>query len=168
LTPNLDRFASQSLLMSSFYNAVTPTINSLVSSQCGILSKVENNSLDTDRGYTRNLSCLSDVLHDAGYHQEFLGGADSGFSGKRLFLNAHHFDEVWGWERWGKKGEYEDEGRRNAWGLNDTDLMREAIARFSDDSDFLDFKADYGMATVCGHTAVQQPAGPEPSSPCRR
>jgi phosphoglycerol transferase MdoB-like AlkP superfamily enzyme len=129
LTPNLDRFASQSLFLSNFYNAVTPTINALVSSQCGILSQVENTSLDTDRGYTRNLSCLSDVLHDAGYHQEFLGGADSGFSGKRLFLNAHHFDEVWGWERWGKTPVYADEGRRNAWGLNDTDLMREAVAR---------------------------------------
>ena len=33
--------------------------------------------------------------------------------------------------------------------------MREAIARFADDSDFLDFKADYGMPTVCGHAAVQ-------------
>jgi len=33
--------------------------------------------------------------------------------------------------------------------------MRETIARFVDDSDFLDFKADYGMATVCGHAAVQ-------------
>jgi len=33
--------------------------------------------------------------------------------------------------------------------------MREAIARFVDDSDFLDFKADYGAATVCGHAAVQ-------------
>jgi geranyl-CoA carboxylase beta subunit len=33
--------------------------------------------------------------------------------------------------------------------------MREAIARFVDDSDFLDFKADYGMATVCGHAALQ-------------
>ena len=33
--------------------------------------------------------------------------------------------------------------------------MREAIARFADDSDFLDFKADYGPATVCGHAAVQ-------------
>src|SRR6185295_19136234 len=31
--------------------------------------------------------------------------------------------------------------------------MREAIARFVDDSDFLDFKSDYGMATVCGHAA---------------
>ena len=33
--------------------------------------------------------------------------------------------------------------------------MREAIARFADDSDFLDFKADYGPATVCGHAALQ-------------
>ena len=33
--------------------------------------------------------------------------------------------------------------------------MREAIARLVDDSDFLDFKQDYGMATVCGHAAIQ-------------
>jgi geranyl-CoA carboxylase beta subunit len=33
--------------------------------------------------------------------------------------------------------------------------MREVVARFADDSDFLDFKADYGAATVCGHAAVQ-------------
>ena len=33
--------------------------------------------------------------------------------------------------------------------------MREIIARFADDSDFLDFKPDYGPATVCGHAAVQ-------------
>ena len=29
--------------------------------------------------------------------------------------------------------------------------MREVIARIVDDSDFLEFKADYGPATVCGH-----------------
>jgi geranyl-CoA carboxylase beta subunit len=34
--------------------------------------------------------------------------------------------------------------------------MREAIARFVDDSDFLDFKPDYGMATVCGHATLQE------------
>jgi len=33
--------------------------------------------------------------------------------------------------------------------------MREAIARFVDDSDFLDFKPDYGVPTVCGHASVQ-------------
>jgi geranyl-CoA carboxylase beta subunit len=33
--------------------------------------------------------------------------------------------------------------------------MREVLARVVDESDFLDFKADYGPATVCGHAAVQ-------------
>jgi geranyl-CoA carboxylase beta subunit len=32
---------------------------------------------------------------------------------------------------------------------------REVLARIVDDSDVLDFKADYGPATVCGHAAVQ-------------
>jgi len=32
--------------------------------------------------------------------------------------------------------------------------MREAIARIVDDSDFLDFKPDYGPATVCGHAML--------------
>ncbi|HXF47031.1 MAG TPA: carboxyl transferase domain-containing protein [Burkholderiaceae bacterium] len=32
--------------------------------------------------------------------------------------------------------------------------MREVIARIVDASDFLDFKADYGPATVCGHATI--------------
>jgi geranyl-CoA carboxylase beta subunit len=32
--------------------------------------------------------------------------------------------------------------------------MREVIARVVDGSDFLDFKADYGPATLCGHAAI--------------
>jgi sulfatase-like protein len=159
LTPNLDRFASRSLVMGSFYNAVTPTINALVSSQCGILSQVENDALDMDRGYTRNLSCLPDVLHEAGYHQIFLGGADSGFSGKRLFLRAHHFDEVWGWEQWHENEVYADEGRRNAWGLNDTDLMREAILKLPSLVEHPPFHMT--LLTVNTH----QPGYPSPDCP---
>jgi geranyl-CoA carboxylase beta subunit len=38
--------------------------------------------------------------------------------------------------------------------------MREAIARIVDDSEFLEFKAGYGPATVVGHAAIQgQPCG---------
>ncbi|HUP07058.1 MAG TPA: acyl-CoA carboxylase subunit beta [Caldimonas sp.] len=33
--------------------------------------------------------------------------------------------------------------------------MREAIARFVDDSDFLDFSPGYGPATVCGHASIE-------------
>jgi len=38
--------------------------------------------------------------------------------------------------------------------------VRELLARLIDDSDFLDFKPDYGAATVCGHGAIEgQPCG---------
>ena len=33
--------------------------------------------------------------------------------------------------------------------------VREVIARIVDDSDYLDFKAPYGMHTVCGHGAIE-------------
>ena len=33
--------------------------------------------------------------------------------------------------------------------------VREVIARLVDDSDFLEFKAQYGAATVCGHAAIE-------------
>jgi geranyl-CoA carboxylase beta subunit len=32
--------------------------------------------------------------------------------------------------------------------------MREIVARLVDDSDFLEFKANYGVATLCGHAAI--------------
>ena len=38
--------------------------------------------------------------------------------------------------------------------------VRELLARLIDDSDFLDFKPDFGAATVCGHGAIEgQPCG---------
>ena len=33
--------------------------------------------------------------------------------------------------------------------------MREVVARIVDGSEFLDFKPDYGAATVCGHAAIE-------------
>lgn len=38
--------------------------------------------------------------------------------------------------------------------------VRELLARLIDDSDFMDFKPEYGAATVCGHGAIEgQPCG---------
>jgi phosphoglycerol transferase MdoB-like AlkP superfamily enzyme len=90
------------------------------------LTELENTDLEADRGVTRNIECLPDILHSAGYHQVFLGGADSRFSGKRNFLDAHGVDEVWGWERWSQLPRYAQ--RPNTWGLDDDDLVREAQA----------------------------------------
>jgi len=125
LTPRLDAFADRFIRFESFYNAVTPTINALISSQCGILSDVENDYLSVDQGYTRNLACLPDYLHRAGYYQVFLGGANTGFARKGEFLRAHAFDEVWGWEQW----ESRKHQTPNAWGLQDTDLVGAALVR---------------------------------------
>src|ERR1700751_622449 len=36
--------------------------------------------------------------------------------------------------------------------------MRQAIARFVDDSDFTEFSPSYGPATVCGHARIERPA----------
>jgi phosphoglycerol transferase len=123
LTPNLDHFAARAVRFGSFYNAVTPTINALISSHCGVITEIENERLGLDRGFTRSLSCLSDWLHQAGYYQVFLGGADARFAGKDLFLFAHKFDQVRGWEDWRAQATH-----RNEWGLDDTELVRQAVA----------------------------------------
>jgi len=56
-----------------------------------------------------------------------MGGANAGFSGKRAFLEAHHYDEVWGWERWGQQ--QRAPASRNEWGLHDTDLLDAALRK---------------------------------------
>lgn len=127
LTPHLDRFAARFTHGAAFYNAVTPTINALIASQCGILAQIENRRLFRDRGYARNLACLGDLLHEAGYRQVFLGGASKGFSGKELFLRAHRYAEVWGWEDW--RRESPEPAAYHEWGLHDTELVRRALAR---------------------------------------
>ena len=125
LTPHLDRFAARFVRADRFFNGATPTINALISSQCGILPKISNDRLRVDRGYGRNLVCLSDILAAAGYHQVFMGGANSAFSGKELFLRSHGYDEIWGWRQWRQRDEYR--AKRHEWGLHDTDLAREAL-----------------------------------------
>jgi signal transduction histidine kinase len=119
LTPYLDRFASRSLYMASFYNAVTPTINALISSQCGILSQVENSSLEADRGYTRNLSCLSDVLHDAGYSCSMFYSSYFDYTGFRDFLKNRGLDEMYDADTMpGQRG-----SERVEWGLLEEETL---------------------------------------------
>lgn len=125
LTPALNRWRGRLTRFLAFYAAATPTINALLSSQCGILVHVDNVRLRVDRGFARGLSCLTDRLAVAGYTQVFLGGASSGFAGKRLFWRRHGVDEVWGWEDWRRRPAYRR--RHHEWGLHDTDLVREAL-----------------------------------------
>jgi hypothetical protein len=130
LTPNLDRFARRFTYVPNAYNAATPTIGALVSMLCGVTPRVLGETFPSDNGFSSNFTCLTDLLAEQGYRQIFLGGAYKTFRGKGHFLRMHHYDEVYGWEDWEKTGRYDD--RRMVWGLNDTDLVREAIARLGE------------------------------------
>ena len=101
------------------------TIEGIANSQCGTLLPFDRNSDSLAGGgrLFRNLPCLGDVLAAAGYHQVYLGGAQSEFAGKGEFLGAHGFDEVRGFEYWQAQGFTQ---RENSWGLSDVELLAEA------------------------------------------
>lgn len=124
LTPRIaelkDRFHSFDQIHSSSY----VTIEGVANSQCGTLMNMEyaNSSLVTRKGRLRELPCLGDILHTAGYQQSYFGGAELVFAGKGAFFRDHGYDEVNGWEHWDDLG-YE---RFGDWGLSDTHLFNQA------------------------------------------
>lgn len=137
LTPNINALSDDYVIFTNFINSVTPTINAMISSQCGMDMRLSeqsaaesNEMLEKDRNLTvllgdnNRLVCLSDYLHKAGYYQVFMKGASIGFSGKGPFLRKHNYDEAQG------KAELDADGRYkefNSWGLNDPDLFDEAL-----------------------------------------
>jgi len=129
LTPNLDRFALNNMFIKNFFNAVTPTINSLVSSQCGLLPKFDNYSLDRYI-YAPRIKCLSDHLNEMGYKQVLMQGTSVVFSGIRKFSNFHHYDEIIGRDEI-KKIYPNKKNRLTSWGFNDLDLFSAIKAKIS-------------------------------------
>lgn len=112
------------------------TIAGIVASQCGVLLK-EENSFDIAQQlglksinrigervdeFMPGITCLGDVLDDAGYRNVFLGGADPEFAGKGKFLAEHGYHRILGQPYWEMMGETEF----TKWGLHDDDLLRHA------------------------------------------
>ena len=120
LTPNLDKFASSYIFFSNFYNAVTPTINAVISSQCGLMPEFSNSDLEKNAGYYYGIRCLPDILKDNKYYQFFMLSTSASFSGIDIFTKAHGFDEVSGvTELKDKYAAYD----LHSWGLYDLDLF---------------------------------------------
>ncbi len=125
LTPNLDRFAGNNTYLPNFYNAVTPTINALISTQCGLLPRFGNYSLDKIV-YAPNILCLPDYLKGMGYQQTMLLGSSPVFSGIKKYAEFHQYDEVIG--RYAIKERYPEYRKgMTTWGINDYDLYRVAV-----------------------------------------
>jgi phosphoglycerol transferase len=118
------------------------TMSGLVSTQCGIPLKGTGSASGNDLGggldsYLGGSTCLGDVLHEHGYKNVFLGGANSSFAAKDTFLGSHGYSEQKDLSDWRAAGEPE-ENFRSDWGLSDERLLAHA----ADELDVLHAEAE--------------------------
>jgi len=107
------------------------TIAGITATQCAVPLKSVSLYDGNDQGekmksFLPKAVCLGDILHDAGYHNVYLGGDALGFAGKGMFFQDHHYDEVYGRDE--LKGKLTD-AQMNFWGLYDDDLFAAAKAK---------------------------------------
>ena len=126
LTPNIDLFIEKSVLFSNYFNAVSPTHNSIFSSWCGIFPELHDNYVRENPDYTKSLTCFSDILNSLGYTQKFFFGHGSWYAGITLFLKNHSYEQV------SELSHIEREfpamvKNKHIWGIQDTDLSRYVI-----------------------------------------
>lgn len=128
LTPNIDAFIKKNTILAQNQGTERFTIAGIISSQCGLTPPMHkgNDSL-FGSDYFEGIICLSDVLNQVGYQQEYFGGANKKFAGKVDFLKSHHYDEVYGMSDFEHKEKYK--AYRASWGLYDQSLFEEAYAR---------------------------------------
>lgn len=134
LTPNLQQLKKEGLTFNGIqqYPGTSWTVAGIVSSQCGtpLLSQTTLNGNDLQAtGFLGNATCLGDVLQAAGYRQEFIGGANREFAGKRYFLESHGYQKVDG--VFTLRAQY-PELTAGQWGLYDDDLFDLAAERFAE------------------------------------
>lgn len=132
LTDNLRKIESESI---SFTNIMQEeyshyTMGGVVASQCGIplVSPSHGNTMGTMSSYLEYAVCLGDLLHDAGYHLVYYGGAHLDFAGHGKFLSTHKFDEAYGKQELLPK--LNDQNYVSGWGLYDDTLFDMAYNRF--------------------------------------
>ena len=128
LTPNLDLFIDKSVLYVNYFNAVVPTHNSIFSSWCGIFPELGDKYIRGNPGYSKGLTCFSDILNNLGYIQKFFFGHGAWYAGITIFLKNHSYEQVTDLSQIEKEF---PEWRKNkhAWGIQDTDLSRYVIRK---------------------------------------
>lgn len=93
LVPNLNALRKESLSFSQVHSlpGMTWTIGGMVASQCGVplvtASNTRNETMGTE-AFLPNAHCLGDILASQGYRQYYMGGADSSFADKDLFIRV--------------------------------------------------------------------------------
>lgn len=104
------------------------TIAGMTASQCAIplksVSLYDGNAQGQNiKTFLPSAVCLGDILHRYGYRNVYMGGDGKDFSGKGMFFQDHHYDEVYGRDEL-RSGEAHEE--LNEWGLFDDALLARA------------------------------------------
>ncbi|MDA3048920.1 sulfatase-like hydrolase/transferase [Campylobacter sp. JMF_02 ED1] len=98
------------------------TLKGLFGSHCGINYTYVFDKDKTDKNFSENIKCGSEILKEQGYYLYFMKGADLEFQDTRNFLKHRKYDEMKG------KTELLQDGEKslNAWGVNDDDMLEVA------------------------------------------
>jgi len=102
------------------------TIAGMVASQCGI--PLVGSGGDGADQFLPDATCLGDLLQDAGYNLDYIGGAPSAFAGKGTFYTSHGFRSVDGYLDLRARSAVPE--YRHYWGMYDDTVFSEVTARF--------------------------------------
>ncbi|WP_162148573.1 sulfatase-like hydrolase/transferase [Desulfuromonas sp. TF] len=134
LLPELKKLREQSLDFTNVAQGVGAewTIGGMVASQCGypLTSSfdVKGNDLSLFDEFLPGTTCLGDLLKKDGYHLVFIGGSDSHFAGKEVFLRSHGYSEII--DRYVLEKTLADKNYVNGWGIFDDTVFDYAIRKF--------------------------------------
>ncbi|WP_157976631.1 sulfatase-like hydrolase/transferase [Parahaliea mediterranea] len=131
LAPNLKALEKQSLHFTDIrsFEGAGFTIGGMVASQCGLpLISPGPNSMNGMDQFLPGVTCLGDLLANAGYRTAFLGGASLEFAGKGKFYHSHGFDSVEGLTE--LKATLPDPDYLSYWGLYDDTLFGHVTKRY--------------------------------------
>eukprot|EP00957_Ditylum_brightwellii_P036633 2775389-Ditylum_brightwellii.AAC.1 len=110
------------------------------------------------KDFLPGVTCLSDMLQKAGYHQTYMGGADINFAGKGSFLKSHGFDDVIGKNEL-MTNELKGKSTGQGWGITDDLLLDVVFDKYKELS-----AADKPFAL---YTLTLDTHGTSPSPRCR-
>ncbi len=153
LTPKLYKFSDESLVFSNYFNSVTPTINAIISSQCGIFPQLgygERANYKANVERYNSLTCLGDILEENGYHLRYIQAANKEFSSKGLFLKNHGFEIVYGREEISRNYSDISKQETNFWGISDRQLFEIANQELSKLKDKIPFL--FSLITINTHS----------------
>lgn len=105
------------------------TVAGLIASQCGTslqpLGLMRHNNFQQRKDFLPGIVCLSDILSEQGYINEFFNGADLAFAGMNNFLDQHNYERSSGLHAYHNEvGDY-----MNSWGLYDDTLLEAAVTK---------------------------------------